>query len=171
MARAAGCVADNNDDNEEAARATGSVGGFLCREGSALYDLNTEEIIERWDRSADQYAADCSQLGDLNREVLLTPVILEILGRVVGKYILDAGCGEGFLSRLLAERGAFLTEVDYAGKLLEIARERTADELRIEYIQANLEQLDMLEENMFDIIVSCIVIQDVMDYQAALKEM
>jgi ubiquinone/menaquinone biosynthesis C-methylase UbiE len=136
-----------------------------------MHDFKAEEVIKRWDLSAELIAAYCSKYGDINKEVLLTPVILEILGRVADKNILDAGCGEGFLSRLMAERGAFVTAVDYSAKLLEIARKRTADNLQIEYLHANLEHLDMLNDDTFDIVVSCVVIQDVPDYQAAVKEM
>ena len=63
-------------------------------------DMKAEEAIKRWDRSAEQYAGYCSKYGDLNREVLLTPLMLEMLGQVTNKTVLDAGCGEGFLSRL-----------------------------------------------------------------------
>ena len=136
-----------------------------------MQDLGAEEAIRRWDLHAEQFTALYSKYGDINRKVLLTPVILEMLGRVVGRNILDAGCGEGFLSRLMAERGASVTAVDYSGKLLEIARERTADDLRIDYLHANLEHLDMLNDDTFDIVVSCIVVQSVPDYQAAIKEM
>lgn len=136
-----------------------------------MHDFRAEEVIKRWDLSAEQYAALYSKYGDINREVLLTPAILKMLGRVVGKNILDAGCGEGFLSRLMAERGASVTAADYSGKMLEIARECTAADLRIDYLHANLEHLDMLNDDTFDIVVSCVVVQGIPDYQAAIKEM
>ena len=136
-----------------------------------MHDFRAEEVIKRWDLSAELVAAYCSKYGDINKEILLTPVILEMLDGVVDKNILDAGCGEGFLSRLMAERGAFVTAVDYSARLLEIARERTADDLRIDYLHANLEHLDMLNDDTFDIVVSSLVIQDVPDYRAAVAEM
>ena len=136
-----------------------------------MHDFRSEEVIKRWDLSAELVAAYCSKYGDINKEVLLTPVILEMLGRVADKNILDAGCGEGFLNRLMAERGALVTAVDYSARLLEIARERTADGLQVEYLHANLEHLDMLNDDTFDTVVSCVVIQGVPDYQAATKEM
>jgi ubiquinone/menaquinone biosynthesis C-methylase UbiE len=136
-----------------------------------MHDYKAEDIIKRWDLSAEIIAAYCTRYGDINKEVVLTPVILEMLGRVTDKNILDAGCGEGFLSRLMAERGASVTAVDYSAKLLEIAKERTADHLQIEYLHASLEHLDMLNDDTFDIVASCVVIQDVPDYQAAIKEM
>ena len=136
-----------------------------------MHDFRAEEVIKRWDLSAGLVADYCSKYGDINKEILLTPVILEMLGRVADKNILDTGCGEGFLSRLMAERGAFVTAVDYSARLLKIARERTADDLQVEYLHANLEHLDMLNDGTFDIVVSCVVIQAVPDYQAAVKEM
>jgi len=50
--------------------------------------------------------------NDLNRCDLLDPVILQILEDVKGKTILDAGCGDGYLSRKLARLGASVTGVD-----------------------------------------------------------
>ncbi|MGD2156967.1 MAG: class I SAM-dependent methyltransferase [Anaerolineales bacterium] len=136
-----------------------------------MQDLKAEEIIKRWDHSAELYASYCSKYGDINKEILLTPVILEMLGNVAGRNVLDAGCGEGFLSRLIAERGASVTAVDYSYKLLEIARERTPDDLEIEYLHANLERLDKLNDDTFDFVVSCVVLQDLLDYQVAVAEM
>ena len=136
-----------------------------------MHDLKSEQVIKRWDLAAEHYIALYSKYGDINRKVLLTPAILKMLGRIAGKNVLDAGCGEGFLGRLMAERGAFITAVDYSEKMLEIARERTEDDLGIDYLHANLEHLDMLNDDAFDIVVSCIVIQRVPDYQAAIKEM
>lgn len=136
-----------------------------------MHDFKADEIIKRWDLSAELVASYSSKYGDINKEVLLTPVLLEMLGGVENEDVLDAGCGEGFLSRLMAERGSIVTAVDYSARLLEIAKERTTDDLRIEYLHANLERLDMLRDDTFDVVVSCVVIQDVPDYQAAVKEM
>lgn len=91
--------------------------------------LSAEEVVKRWDENAEIYAGLTKRYGDINKEVLLTPHLLEMMGDVAGKRLLDAGCGEGFLSRLMAERGASVLAVDYAEKMLAIARERTLPEL------------------------------------------
>jgi len=136
-----------------------------------MQTIGADEAIKQWDLSAELYAGYCSKYGDINREVLLTPLILDILGMVEGRSILDAGCGEGYLSRLMAERGANVTAVDYSERLLEIAKELTEDNTRINYRHANLENLEILSADSFDVIVSCVVLQDVPDYQTATKEM
>ncbi len=46
-----------------------------------------------------------------------------------GRRVLDAGCGTGALSVELARRGAQVVAVDLAGRLVEVARERTPREL------------------------------------------
>jgi len=82
---------------------------------------SADEVINRWDKNALEYVSYYTTQGDLSREVLLNPVLLELMGSVQGKRILDAGCGEGYLSRILAELGAFVIAVDYSRKILEIA--------------------------------------------------
>ena len=41
-----------------------------------------------------------------HRLVLLNPALFQLLPDVKGKRVLDAGCGEGYLSRKLARLGA-----------------------------------------------------------------
>ena len=135
-----------------------------------LNKINADEIIKRWDLLAKQYSNLCGVYGDLNKEVLLTPKFLDLLGKLKGKRILDAGCGEGFLSRLMAEQGAIVTALDYSQKLLNIAKERTNANLKIEYCHANLENMEKFLDQTFDIIVSSVVLQDIPNYQATVKE-
>jgi 2-polyprenyl-3-methyl-5-hydroxy-6-metoxy-1,4-benzoquinol methylase len=139
--------------------------------GANTPEFTAEEVVARWDQLAELVAGYVSEYGDINKEVLLTPVLLDMLGDLSGKQVLDAGCGEGFLSRLMARRGASVTAVDYAGALLEIARERTPDHLAVAYLCANLERLDMLADGAFDVVVSCAVIMDLPDHAAAIGEM
>ncbi|MFN2280231.1 MAG: class I SAM-dependent methyltransferase [Anaerolineales bacterium] len=130
---------------------------------------SADEYIQRWDRNAAKMAEYVSELGDRNKEVLLTPLVLDWLGDIRGQEILDAGCGEGFLCRLMAERGAKVTGVDLSGEMLKIARQRTPPKLEIDYQLANLENLSPFQSNSFDTIVSTLALQDVQDYQAALQ--
>ena len=132
--------------------------------------LNAEEVAKRWDENAEIYAQHIQRYGDINKEILVTPHLLEMLGELSGKRVLDAGCGEGFLSRLMAERGASVLAVDYSEKMLAIARERSQAELEIDYRQANLEKMAGFSAKEFDLAVSSLVIQDLPDYKAAIGE-
>jgi len=133
--------------------------------------ITTEEAIKRWDQHAESFTADYDEHGGIHREVLLNPAIFSLLEEVKGKRLLDAGCGEGYLSRMLAQKGAIVTAVDYSEKMLEIARERTHEDIPIQYKHGNCEKLDFLVDEQFDGIVSNMVLQDLEDYKAALSEM
>lgn len=68
--------------------------------------FDSKEAIRRWDKNAVKYASTYGEKGDLHREIFLNPTILDLIGSVKDKRVLDAGCGEGYLSRMLAKLGA-----------------------------------------------------------------
>ncbi|GAE32879.1 hypothetical protein JCM9152_4472 [Halalkalibacter hemicellulosilyticusJCM 9152] len=136
-----------------------------------IQNVGTEEAIKRWDAFADKYSKSHSEQGDLHKEVLLNPTLFSLLEDVENKKVLDAGCGEGYLSRMLFESGATVTAVDYSARMLEIAKERTPKEWPIDYRHGNCEDLNILEHKSFDLIVSNMVIQDLANYEKAFQEM
>jgi 2-polyprenyl-3-methyl-5-hydroxy-6-metoxy-1,4-benzoquinol methylase len=95
--------------------------------------LGTEEAIKLWDQNAEIITANYSEQGDLHREVLLNPTLFKLVENVKQKNILDAGCGEGYLSRIFAKSGASVVAVDYSKNMLDIARKKTPKELNIKY--------------------------------------
>ncbi|WML42802.1 methyltransferase domain-containing protein [Neobacillus sp. PS3-40] len=134
-------------------------------------NVGTEEAIKRWDRFADTYSANHNEQGDIHKEVFLNPTLFTLMGTVKNKRVLDAGCGEGYLSRLLAKSEAIVTAVDSSPRMIEIAKERTPNDLLIDYKKGNCEGLNFLEDNSFDLIVSNMVFQDLENYEKAFQEM
>ncbi|MFD7663835.1 class I SAM-dependent methyltransferase [Streptomyces sp. NPDC059788] len=65
--------------------------------------------------------------------------LLEVLGDIRGKTVLDMGCGAGQYTRLLRERGAaMVTGIDISEGMLEYARQRERDEPRgLRYLHRN----------------------------------
>jgi len=62
-----------------------------------------------------------------------------MLGNLPGLRVLDAGCGNGYLSRMLAGRGAQVTSVEPGQALFGFATEQeAAAPLGIRYVQADL---------------------------------
>jgi magnesium-protoporphyrin O-methyltransferase len=58
-------------------------------------------------------------------------LLLDWMGAdLTGRRILDAGCGAGQLAIEAARRGAEVVAIDIAGSLVDVARERTPEELR-----------------------------------------
>lgn len=133
--------------------------------------MTTDEAIQRWDQHAEIFTENYDEHGGVHREVLLNPAIFSLIEQTSGVSILDAGCGEGYLSRILAKQGANITGIDYSKKMLEIAKRKTPTELGIQFFHGNCEKLDNLESGTFDLIVSNMVIQDLADFEAAFSEM
>ena len=84
------------------------------------------------------------------------------------RIVLDAGCGEGYGSYLLAESGMHVVGIDVSPEAINHAKEK--------YIRDNLEYRVMDVSNMnfadgtFDVVVSFQVIEHMHDFEAFLKE-
>jgi 2-polyprenyl-3-methyl-5-hydroxy-6-metoxy-1,4-benzoquinol methylase len=130
------------------------------------------DVRQGWDRAAPWWVARYTDRGDPFREWILDPLLFEWLGQVRGLRILDAGCGGGYLSRLLAGRGARVTGVDVSSGLLAYARaEETRESLGVRYARADLADLSRFRTGSFDIVVANVVLVDVRRYRAAIAEL
>ena len=78
--------------------------------------------------------------------------------------MLDAACGDGYLARVLAARGAQVTGIDLGPRLIERARERDPGGA-IDYRVADLSQPLPGEEGSFDAVASHLALNDVADYR------
>ncbi|MEJ2619936.1 MAG: class I SAM-dependent methyltransferase [Candidatus Thiodiazotropha sp.] len=67
--------------------------------------------------------------------------------------VLDLGCGEGHLSRLLAAHGYLVTGVDVSETAIAWALEKEAGKRTVTYIRGNLCQSGVLAGEFFDLIV------------------
>jgi SAM-dependent methyltransferase len=120
-----------------------------------------------YDQYADQYAAYVAtreQDGLEHDPFGILPPLLAQLGDVAGQDVLDAGCGEGYLSRILAARGARVTGVDLSPRLVELAGKK-ASPGPIEYRVADLCSLQPDLAGRFDAVASFFVLNDVEDHR------
>jgi len=88
--------------------------------------------------------------------------MLELLGDVTGLRVLDAACGDGYLTRVLADRGARMTGIDIGPRLIERARRRDPDG-SIDYRVADLSKEMPGEHASFGAVVSFLALNDVID--------
>ena len=71
-----------------------------------MSEITNAEAISQWSNAPHEVIENFGDEGDFARQYLLNPAIFALLGDVTSKKILDAGCGEGYLCRLLAKKGA-----------------------------------------------------------------
>ncbi|MBA2247084.1 MAG: class I SAM-dependent methyltransferase [Chloroflexia bacterium] len=121
--------------------------------------------VNPWDEYADEYEQWLSdrEPGHLV-DTTFPDLLLDLLGDLAGKTVLDAGCGQGYLSRMLAARGARVTGIDLSPRLIAKARKRDTEGV-IDYRLADLSQPLPKLERHFDLIGSFLVLNDVRDYR------
>jgi len=90
---------------------------------------------------------------------------------VANERVLDLGCGTGNAALLAARRGADVTGVDPAARLLEVARERVAAEgLHARFVGASAASLPF-EPSSFDVALSVFAVIFAPDAEAAVAEL
>ena len=95
-------------------------------------------------------------------------IMLGMLGDVQGIRICDLACGEGYLSRALASRGALVTGVDISRILLRYAREHSNGQ-RITYVLDDAESLSRLSDASMDAVICHMALMDIPDLTATLS--
>jgi SAM-dependent methyltransferase len=122
-------------------------------------------MVNPWDEYAEEYArliAEREHAG--SDQGALAQCMFEQLGDLAGREVLDAACGEGFFSRLLAQRGARVTGIDLSPRLIETAVKRSPEGLiiyRVGDLSGSLPDL----ECRFDAIASHLALNDVADFR------
>lgn len=135
------------------------------------------EWFSKWTMWVDRVGID----GDWIRR-FLNKTVLSLIGEVGGLLVLDAGCGEGRFSRLLAERKARVIAIDIVPELLQLAKDismnKPAKKLlvrwpwlahrkydarfakNIRYKLANMTKLPRSWNSSFDVVVSYCSLND-----------
>ncbi|MET9317874.1 methyltransferase domain-containing protein [Kribbella sp. NPDC003505] len=107
--------------------------------------ISNSEAIAAWSAMPTDAIEAYDDQGDFPKRHLMNGNLLRMLGSVDGRKVLDAGSGEGYLSRLLAEGGAEVVGVEPAAALL--ARAQRIEQERhqgIRFVQADLSTLPEL---------------------------
>ncbi|HUD20212.1 MAG TPA: class I SAM-dependent methyltransferase [Patescibacteria group bacterium] len=123
----------------------------------------------RWEQIADIWDKGIGEKGDIRHELVINPIVGEFLGDLHGKTVLDAGCGNGYISRKMAKTAKKVVGVDFTEKLVEIAITRSQNFHNIEYKVENLEALQ-LSDALFDVVLCNMVLMDLANLDRAVAE-
>lgn len=121
---------------------------------SKLEDYFDRTASETWERlTSDAPVSKIRQTVRAGRDRMRAALLYRLPKSLHGQRVLDAGCGAGQMSVELARRGAEVVAVDISSSLLDVARQRTPDDLaqQIDYRTG-----DMLDDDLggFDHVVA-----------------
>jgi ubiquinone/menaquinone biosynthesis C-methylase UbiE len=95
--------------------------------------LTQHHLEEIWDRERGFHDRLAEELDPTNLPEpalsALDAAMFDLLGDVAGTSVLDAGCGQGDLTVLLARRGAHVAALDLSPGMVDVARRRAALQL------------------------------------------
>ncbi len=132
--------------------------------------VGLDDVAQMWDTNAAEWDACQGTDGDDTRRYWSDDTLLTMLGPPNGRHILDLGCGNGYLSRILAARGAEVVGVDMSAAMLSRAAAYPATGGNVRYVRSSITDLSELPSDHFDGAVSNYVLHDVADYDQALAE-
>jgi len=119
----------------------------------------------------DAYASWRTTTLGVVTEALEQRLILNLMGGVSGRRVLDAGCGDGALACAAASQGAEVTGIDADPAMLVAARSRAAKAgLRATFSEGRIEHLPFPDASL-DVVVAVTVLCFVADAAGAVREM
>ena len=133
-------------------------------------DADEFDSVDLKDRLRTQWAESVEDWLHQNQAVrtgMLDSWMLESLGDISGKRVIDIGCGEGRFCRLLTGLGAETTGIDLTEAPVERARSLAV--CRERYLVGNAEDLSPIDDESFDLAVSYIVLVDLLDYRSSIQ--
>lgn len=132
---------------------------------------DVEELVEQyWSRRADSFDSD-SQHGihsDEQRDAWLS--VLETWVGESPREILDAGCGTGVVSLLLAQLGHDVTGIDLSSEMVDRAREKARRRGEsVEFHEGNVEDLPFAD-GAYDVVTARHLIWTLPNPSTAIRE-
>ena len=101
---------------------------------------------------------------------VLLPNVLTLVGEVQGNMLCDLACGQGWISRELARRGAKVTGIDLADNLLALAqRDEEQEKLGIVYLKDDAQSAQVLANQSFDGAICIMALMNMQDITATFQ--
>jgi ubiquinone/menaquinone biosynthesis C-methylase UbiE len=131
--------------------------------------IGRTDLREEWRQLAPAWIREAREGANPTRRGLLDRPMIEACGDVRGLKALDCGCGEGRFCRMLLDRGAGqVLGIDLCLPMLIAAAGLATG--RDSYVLADVQDLGLLRDGTFDLVVSYLNQCDLPDFEANSRE-
>lgn len=133
--------------------------------------MGVDRIREQWEENATAFADLVDGRGTPHHREILNPCVERLLGDIRNKRLLDAGCGEGYLSLHYARLGAIVSGVDISPSLLHAARSAAEEEnIEVEFREGDVCRLADYQDESFDFVLCNLVLLNVPCFEDAIRQ-
>lgn len=137
-------------------------------------DIGNEDVVNCWDKAAQEFTSFFAKGEEFYHKHIINPALIDLLGEIEGKTILDLACGEGRLARNLAQiagRDIRITGVDASEHMIRVARERSQNFTDcLTFQQADAADLAQIPPDSFDVAICNMALMDIKNYTQAIRE-
>ena len=96
----------------------------------------------------------------LDRRLYCDEPLIKLLGNIANQSILDLGCGNGGLTRILAQKAGNVVGIDSSEEMLKQARLLLSTTPRLQFQKTSAENLPF-DNNSFNKVVACMLINTI----------
>lgn len=104
------------------------------------YEFSDKKILQSWHENAKEWVKVIDRAAIPSRELITNQAIIDAILAHSPTSVLDVGCGEGWLARVLAAKGIEVWGIDAVPELIAEAKNRS--EGRQQFMTASYEDLD-----------------------------
>lgn len=121
-----------------------------------------------WEKVA-QWYDNHLEGGDTYHENVVGPQLIRMIGDFTDKTIVDVACGQGYITRLLAQNSKKVFGVEPSKSLLEYAKKKGPKS--ITYYQSTADRLLFFTKQSIDLVTCVLALSNIENYRQSIKEM
>jgi 2-polyprenyl-3-methyl-5-hydroxy-6-metoxy-1,4-benzoquinol methylase len=134
--------------------------------------VSSASVANQWDRVAAKRDDQIRSGQDISYSRVLVPAVMSLAAGWLTGHVVDAGCGTGVLSELMAAKATRVVGVDLSPRSIAIARVRAMNLPNVEYKVASIERFSArANRKQFNLVVANMMLQDAPNLSAAVRAM
>lgn len=113
------------------------------------------DVASEWDVNAEARHKQIISNVDVSYHKILIPTIMQLLGNISKKRVIDVGCGSGYLTAKIARQASFVLGLDPSKGMIEVANREYGHLPRLQFVNKSIESFSKNQTSiMFDAAIS-----------------